>query len=109
MIYEENGLVPGYTYASMFRERIAYRFTAESTVYLRRGYEGRGIGTQLYRERIAQLKARGFHVVIGCLTLPNDTSVYLHEKMGFRKAGILSQTGYKFGQWLDIGFWELII
>ncbi|HBX46601.1 N-acetyltransferase family protein [Limibacterium fermenti] len=109
IVYEENGALLGYAYASEFRERIAYRLTAESTVYLRHGQEGKGIGIQLYEHLISELKRTDIHAVIGCITLPNVGSVHLHEKLGFRKNGVFPQTGYKFGKWLDVGFWELIL
>lgn len=107
LVDEEDGRVVGYAYASQFRTRIAYRFTAEATVYLDPQYAAKGIGTALYRALLDDLKKRGFHRVIGGITLPNPASVALHEKLRFSKVAHFSECGFKFDQWLDVGFWEL--
>jgi len=107
IVYEENGEIIGYAYASGWRSRPAYRSTTETTVYLKRGYERKGIGRELYRELLNRMKQRNFRIAIGCITLPNDASVLLHEKFGFTKVGHFPEVGYKFEQWLDVGFWQL--
>jgi len=107
LIFEEEGAVIGYAYASTFRDRISYRFTVESTVYVHPNHFGKGIGEKLYQELLTQIKSHGFHVVIGVITLPNEASVRLHEKVGFKKAGHFTEVGYKFEKWMDVGFWEL--
>lgn len=104
IVYEEDGVICGYAYASKFRERYSYRFTTESTVYLDPAYFGRGIGKKLYRHLIEELKQGGFHSVMGVITLPNDPSVQLHEQMGFKKAGHFTEVGFKFNKWLDVGY-----
>ena len=109
LVYEEEGDVIGYAYASSFRERNAYRFTVESTVYVNPKYFGKGVGKALYVELLSQIKSQGFHLVVGVITLPNEASVRLHEQMGFQKAGQLKEVGYKFEQWRDVGFWELLL
>lgn len=109
LVFEENGVILGYAYASKFRERISYRFTAESTVYVSPEHYGKGVGKQLYTELIKQLKAAGFHSVMGVITLPNEPSVKLHEQFGFKKAGHFTEVGYKFDQWMDVGFYELLL
>lgn len=107
IVLEEEGKILGYAYVTHFRDRISYRFTVESTVYLHPDHFGKGLGHVLYEELLTQTKAKGFHVVIGVITLPNDSSVRLHEKFGFKKAGHFTEVGYKFEQWMDVGFWEL--
>lgn len=109
IVWDENGTIAGYAYASTFRERIAYRFTVESTVYLNPAYYGKGIGDRLYNSLIIHCKQKGYHSMIGVITLPNDPSVKLHEKHGFKKVGHLTESGYKFEQWADVGFWELLL
>ena len=63
----------------------------------------------LYAELFAQLTSRGVHAAIGGIALPNDASIALHEKFGMRKVAHFEQTGFKFGQWVDVGYWERIL
>jgi phosphinothricin acetyltransferase len=109
IVYEEDGEVIGYAYGSSWRTRRAYRFSTETTVYLKDGADGKRIGTLLYSELIERLKGKGFHALIGCITLPNEKSVKLHEKMGFKKVAHFHEAGWKFDQWLDVGFWEKLV
>ena len=109
IVYEEEGEVVGYAYGSSWRMRRAYRFSTETTVYIKDGAAGKGIGTLLYSELIGRLKEKGFHSLIGCITLPNDNSVKLHEKMGFKKVAHFHEAGWKFDRWLDVGFWEKLV
>lgn len=107
IVYEEEGEVIGYAYSSKWRERIAYSQTSETSVYLYKDARGKGIGKLLYVELLSRMKSADLKVAIGCITMPNDASVRLHEKLGFSKVGIFHEVGYKFDQWLDVGFWEL--
>jgi phosphinothricin acetyltransferase len=106
-VWEEDGEILGYAYSHQFKERCAYRYTLEDSIYLKRGCEGRGIGTALLREIISDAKNRGTHVMMSVITVPNERSVALHEKCGFVKKGQFEEVGYKFGRWLDVGYWEL--
>lgn len=107
LVLEEAGRVIGYAYYGKFRERKAYDGTVETSIYLDRSAVGRGYGRLLYSALIEAIKSKGFREVIGCLALPNEASVALHEKLGFWKAGQLPGTGFKFGRYVDIGFWQL--
>ena len=107
LVCENEGAVLGYAYASPWRPRAAYRHSVEATVYLDRTATGRGLGTQLYRELIAQLRERGLHVVIGGVALPNPASVALHEKLGFEKVAHFNEVGFKLGRWIDVAYWQL--
>lgn len=109
LVWEEQGRVLGYAYASAWRARAAYRHSAETAIYVARGEHGKGIGTALYRALLGELRARGFHLVLGGLALPNEASVRLHERLGFRKAGHMHEAGRKFGCWIDVGFWERLL
>ena len=109
LVAERDGEVVGYAYATKWRPRRAYRFSAEVTVYLDPTQTGRGVGSLLYTALLAELRARQFHAVIGGIALPNDASVALHEKLGFRKVAHFEQTGFKFDRWIDVGYWELIL
>jgi phosphinothricin acetyltransferase len=101
-----DGMVVGYSYAIKWKERVAYRHTAEATVYLRDGHVGRGHGRALYAALLQALDARGCHVVLGCIAIPNEASVALHERMGFRKVAHFNEVGFKHGRWLDVGYWQ---
>lgn len=107
LVAEEDGEILGYAYSTQFRTRVAYRFTTETTVYLKHGVTGKGLGTALYTALLDELRLRKFHVALGGITVPNPASQALHEKMGFKKIAHFSECGFKFNQWLDVGFWEL--
>jgi len=106
---EIDGSLAGYAYATRWRERSAYRFTAESTIYLGDGFLGRGIGVKLFSVLLEQVRAAGMHQVMAVITLPNPASVELHEKLGYVKVAHFSQVGYKFEHWLDVGYWQLAL
>ena len=99
----------GYAYASKWRARHAYRFSVETTVYLHHSASGRGIGSQLYRNLLDDLRARGIHTAIGGIALPNQASVALHEKLGFVECARFNEVGFKFDRWVDVGYWQLLL
>lgn len=101
--------VAGYAFATKWKGRCAYRFSVETTVYLDDAVRGNGIGTALYRDLLARLTSMGFHTAIGGIALPNDASVRLHEKLGYRKVAHFQQTGFKFGKWIDVGYWQVML
>lgn len=107
LVYEEQGVLLGYAYASKWKPRAAYAHSVESSVYLHQDAGGRGIGKLLYARLFEQLRPLGVHLVIGGITQPNEASVALHERMGFTRVGQFSEVGYKFGRWLDVGYWQL--
>lgn len=109
LVYEEYGTLQGYAYGRKWRERSAYRHSAEVTVYLDPSALGKGIGTQLFGALLAELRNREFHCVIGVVALPNAASVALLEKFGLRKVAHFSEVGYKLGRWIDVGYWQLVL
>lgn len=109
IVYEENNRIIGYAYASEWKSRCAYKHSLESTVYLQKGLFGKGIGTLLYTELIKQIGQTNCHALIGGIALPNDASIALHEKLGFEKVAQFKEVGYKFGKWIDVGYWELLM
>jgi len=106
-VAESDGRVLGYAYASKWKGRCAYRFSAETTVYVDASSKGKGIGSLLYAALLTQLKAQEYHVAIGGIALPNDASIKLHEKFGFEKAAHFKEVGFKFGRWVDVGYWQV--
>lgn len=98
-----DGALIGYAYAASFRERAAYRFAVETTVYLAPDAQGGGIGQALYTRLLDILTAQGFVHAIGAVTLPNARSVALHERVGFVACGTYPDIGYKLDRWETVG------
>jgi phosphinothricin acetyltransferase len=109
LVTEDGQGVAGYAYAYPWKPRSAYRFTVESGIYLRPDAVGRGLGARLYAELLRLLRGGGIHAAIGGIALPNPASIALHEKLGFRPAGRLREVGFKFKQWIDVGYWEIVL
>ena len=107
IVFEENNEILGYAYGSKWRPKPAYKHTVESTVYVKNGAHGKQIGTKLYGKLLDLLKEEGYHMVLGGLTLPNEVSVKLHEKFGFKQVAHFKEVGRKFDTWLDVAFWQL--
>jgi len=107
LVAEVDDKVIAYAYATCWRARVAYGYTLESTIYVDKAYTGRGIAKPLYLALLAELKSRGVHAVVGCIALPNDASVALHEQCGFVKVAHFPQVGCKFERWVDVGFWQV--
>lgn len=107
LVLEVEGVVIGYAYSSKFHQRAAYRYTAEVSIYLLHTEQGRGWGRKLYQELFSSMQKKSIHIAIGCIALPNAESVALHEKMGMQKVAHFKRVGYKFDQWLDVGYWQV--
>ena len=106
IIAEENGRAVGYAYADMYRERAAFNWSCELSVYVDKSETGKGAGRRLYNALIELLRVQGFTSVVASITYPNDPSVALHEKMGFTHLGTMHNIGFKFGRWLDLMWFE---
>ena len=109
LIAERDRQITGFAYANKWKTRAAYRFSTEVTVYVRAGLGNLGIGSRLYAQLFAALKAGGTHAVIGGVALPNDASLALHLKFGFEKVAHFRQVGFKFDRWIDVTYWQLIL
>jgi L-amino acid N-acyltransferase YncA len=109
LVREEDGVVQGYAYASTFRERQAYDWGVEVSIYVHPAAHGRGIGRSLYATLFDVLRALNYCQVIAGATVPNPASEKLHEGMGFKLAGHFPAIGYKFGRWHDTKFWYLTL
>ena len=102
LIAEEAGVVQGFAYAAAFREKEAYRWDVELTIYLAPDALGYGIGKELLSECLRLLRAQGYLNAYSCITLPNERSIGLHRRLEFRELGVFKRTGYKLGKWHDI-------
>ncbi len=109
LVCEEEGRLIGYSYAAKWKERSAYRFTVEATVYLHPSAVGKGRGSALLDALLNELRAREVHCVIGGIALPNNASIALFEKFGFRQVAHFKEVGNKFGRWIDVGNWQLLL
>ncbi len=105
VVAEVDGVVRGYAYAGRFRDRPAYDWTAESTVYVQDAAQGRGLGRAVMGAVIRVLTLQGYHSVIAGITLPNDASVGLHETLGFVRIGQFDKVGWKAGAWHGVDFY----
>ena len=108
LVIAHGGSVIGYAYASRWHARSAYRHTAESTIYLEASMRGRGHGRRLYSALLDEIRRLPIHVVVGGIALPNDASVALHEKLGFKKVAHYAEVGRKLNRWIDVGTWQLL-
>jgi len=99
----------GYAYATKWRERAAYQHSVEVSVYLAPEAVGQGFGMLLYQHLFARLDQLHIHAIMAGIALPNTASIALHEKFGLKKVAHFAQVGRKFGQWLDVGYWQLVV
>jgi L-amino acid N-acyltransferase YncA len=106
LVWEDAGEVLAYAYAGRFRERAAYDWIAETSIYVRHDAQRRGIARRLYGVLLDVMRLQGITQAVGVITLPGTASVAMHEAMGFTSAGIWRQCGYKLGQWWDVGVWQ---
>ncbi len=109
LVAEDGSRVLGYAYATPWKVRSGYRFSAEITMYLAPDQAGRGIGSSLYGQLFPMLQARRIHAVMGGIALPNEASVALHEKFGMRKVAHFEAVGFKFDRWIDVGYWQRML
>ena len=109
LVCEAGGKVLGYAYAAMHKERAAYQWGLELSIYVREGFTGRKIGSALYTALTGMLRLQGICNVYGCVTLPNKPSEALLRAFGFTLLGVFHKTGYKCGMWHDVGWYEAFI
>jgi L-amino acid N-acyltransferase YncA len=109
LVSDEEGKLVGYSYATKWRERSAYRHSVEATVYMHPKFIGKGIGSELFGALLTELRTREIHCVMGGVALPNPASVGLLEKFGLHQVAHFREVGYKFGAWIDVGYWQLVL
>lgn len=106
---EINGKIVGYCYLHNWNNRCAYSSTKEVTIYLDKDLKGKGLGTILYQHLFKEIYKNEIHALIAGICIPNESSVRLHEKFGFKQASHMKEIGWKFDQWRDVGHWQLVI
>jgi L-amino acid N-acyltransferase YncA len=109
LVLEEAESIIGYAYGAPFRDRAAYAWTCEVTVYMELGRHRTGGGRTLYTALLERLTDRGFHLAVAGMTLPNDASVALHRALGFEPAGVYRQVGLKHGSWHDVAWMQRLL
>ena len=101
LVGEVNGQILGYVYCHPYRERLAYQWAVEVTIYLAPAGQGKGLGRVLYEAMENILRLQGITMLYSCITVGNDHSIKMHEALGYRLIGTFTNSGYKNGQWLD--------
>ncbi len=109
LVCEINGMIAGYAYATRYRERTAYQWCTESSVYIHDDFQRTGIARALYTALFEILKIQGFRNVYAVINLPNDQSVAFHESCGFHYFATYEKVGYKLGKWKNVGWWRSIL
>lgn len=109
LVYEDKNSVVGYCYAGIHRQRIAYQWVCETSVYIEQTAHRRGIAKILYAELFAILNRLGYYRLYAGITLPNSASEGLHQSFGFKKIGVYANIGYKFNSWHDVIWYEKIL
>jgi phosphinothricin acetyltransferase len=109
LVCEIEGKIAGYAYASRYRERTAYQWSVECSVYVHDEHLRKGVAHALYGELFSLLKKLGFRNVYAVINLPNDRSVAFHESLGFLYFATYEQVGYKLGKWKNVGWWRKVI
>lgn len=104
LVAEVDGQVLGYAYGGRFKERSAFRWSCETSVYLAPHAYGRGLGRLLYTELLDRLAARGYRIAVAVITQPNEASMALHRTFGFEQVALLPSIGYKHGAWRDVAW-----
>jgi phosphinothricin acetyltransferase len=107
LVLDDSGVVGGYAYASPHRERAAYGWSVDTAVYVSPTYRRRGAGRALYKTLFELLALQGYFKAYAGITLPNDASVRLHERVGFTLVGVYPGVGYKFGAWHDVAWYQI--
>lgn len=106
---DEGGQLLAFASYGTFRAWPAYKYSVEHSVYVQKAHRGKGIGQALMRQLIAAAKEQQYHCMVGGIDIANAGSIAMHEKLGFTHAGTIRHAGFKFGRWLDLGFWQLLL
>lgn len=108
-VLDEGGELMAFGSYGPFRPHAAYKYSVEHSIYVDGRFRGRGLGKQMLQKLIERAKAQDFHMMIGVIDAQNATSIALHEKAGFEACGSIKHAGYKFGRWLDLAMYQLVL
>jgi len=108
-IEDPSGALLGFASYGVFRAWPAYKYSVEHSIYVHASHRGKGLGKLLLTEVIECARRQDYHVLIGGIDVNNEASIALHERLGFSHAGTVKHAGFKFGKWLDLGFYQLIL
>ena len=106
---EQDGTLLGFATYGVWRVRPAYKYTVEHSLYVHKDHRGKGLGDELLKAIVATAKRQNYHVLVGGIDAENVASIKLHLKHGFVHAGTVTQSGFKFGRWLDVAFYQLTL
>lgn len=106
---DEAGELMGFASYGTFRPWAAYKYTVEHSLYVRKDFRGQGLGPKLLEKLIETAREQQVHVLVGGIDMSNEASIRLHEKFGFQHAGTIREAAFKFGRWLDLGFFQLTL
>lgn len=109
LVAEVDGQIAGYAYGGTHRERAAYRWSVETSVYLHSDFHRRGIAKLLYSQLFDVLAKKGYCNAYAGATLPNDASIGFHRSMGFEWVGVFKRVGWKFGRWHDVAWMQRVL
>lgn len=109
LVYEFDGKVAGYAYATRHRVRAAYQWSVDTSVYVHPEFRRSGVGRGLYVSLFGILAEQGYFNAYAGIALPNPASVALHQRVGFQPIGVYQNVGYKLGAWHDVGWWQLVL
>ncbi len=108
-VESDEGALLGFASYGQFRVRPAYKYTVEHSVYIHRDHRGHGLGLLLMQRLVEEAAAQDYHVMVGGIDASNAASIRMHERLGFTHSGTIQQAGFKFGRWLDLAFYQLIL
>lgn len=108
-VEDDAGTLMGFATYGVFRDRPAYKYSVEHSVYVHKDHRGKGLGLALMERLIDAARAQDLHVMVGGIDATNAVSIAMHEKLGFVHAGTVRQAGFKFGVWLDLAFYQLTL
>lgn len=106
---DEDGRLLGFATYGTFRERPAFKYSVEHSVYVHHDHRGKGVGYLLMQRLLDVARRQGYHLLVGGIDAENQESLIFHERLGFTHAGTISQAGFKFGRWLDLAFYQLLL
>jgi phosphinothricin acetyltransferase len=105
----DDGELMGFASYGAFRPFPAYKYSVEHAIYVHKDHRRKGLARLLMQQLIARARAQDYHLVIGGIDMDNSASIALHESLGFTHSGTIRQAGFKFGRWLDLGFYQLVL